>query len=545
MLRARLNQLPEGPRRLVQTAAVLGSTFSERLLQASWPDADTLEAWLLELGQRALCYVQSGVEERVYAFKHTLIQEVAYDSILPMHRPMLHTAVSQALHVLYADHLEDVSDLLAHHDARTEQAGKAVASLTRLAKVAADKGGHAEAVAALRETLVHVEHLPRDQQIPYRLDLILRQAECLVALGHYQETATLLTQHREHFDQPQDTWRGSRHALLLAQTYSSLGEWEAAAQHAQHVFELAAQCQDETTMGQACYVLARERYRSGRLIEGVEFSQRAVSLLQQPEARSQLGMAYLVLGLHTLLIGDFASALRAAEQTRSMGTALGDPQLLSFADWLTGWAQATCGRWEEGTEACQRSLEQAPDPLSAALSLGWLGYAYLEQGDAAEAIPLLQQSVQRMRQFHQRRLEGLYTIFLSEAYRLRDELDTAHDLTQQGLSVAQETAYRTGVAWAQRTLGRISRAADALVAAERHFREALSTFDALQVRFEAGRTHLDLADLTHLQGNHQATMMHLTAAYNLFTELHVPIYAERAQQRAHELGCSPFLGTCW
>jgi tetratricopeptide (TPR) repeat protein len=357
-------------------------------------------------------------------------------------------------------------------------------------------------------------------------------------MGQLQDALTLLTQQRELINQLQDAWLDNRHALLLSQIYSRLENWEAAAQHAQRILDTTTPGHDDATRGQACYVLAQERYWSGHLLEGIEFSEQAMTLLERPEQRAQLGMAHLMLGLNTLLVGDFSRALHAADQARAIGTSIQDPHLLTFADWLTGWAQATCGEGEAAIQACQRSLDRAPDPLSTALALGWLGYAYLEQGEAAEAISLLKQAVPRMQQFQRRRLESLYTTFLCEAYLARDDLDTARELILQSLSIAQEADYRAGVAWAQRTLGRISQATASPAAAEHHFREALGTFDAMQARFEIGRTHLDLAELTHLQGNPEAATLHLTEAYKLFEELQVPKYTERTRQRVRDLGLS-------
>jgi hypothetical protein len=57
----------------------------------------------------------------------------------------------------------------------------------------------------------------------------------------------------------------------------------------------------------------------------------------------------------------------------------------------------------------------------------------------------------------------------------------------------------------------------------------------VQARFEIGRTHLSLATLTHLHGNLEAAMMHLTQAYNRFNALQVPTYIACTQQRLHEL----------
>jgi hypothetical protein len=141
-----------------------------------------------------------------------------------------------------------------------------------------------------------------------------------------------------------------------------------------------------------------------------------------------------------------------------------------------------------------------------------------------------------MRQFGYRRLEGLYTTLMGEIHLRRGDLDTARTLVLQGLSSASETPYRIGTAWAQRTLGRIAQATGAMEEAEARLTEALTTFAAIQAHFEVGRTHLSLAELAQHRGHRDVMMLHLTAAYSLFTAWHAPVYAQHTAQRARALG---------
>ncbi|PON17880.1 hypothetical protein C2W62_10840 [Candidatus Entotheonella serta] len=290
---------------------------------------------------------------------------------------------------------------------------------------------------------------------------------------------------------------------------------------------VASPNRDDITLGQAYAILAEERYWSGFFPEGIELSQQAIALLEPAEMPSRLGMAHFVLGLNALQSGAFAQALQAAEQALTLGLAIGDPHLPTFAEWLTGWTQATCGKWEAGLEACQRSLKHVSDPLSAAMALGWLGYVYLEHHEPVEAIPLLEQAIQRMKVLKRRRLEGLYTTFLSEAYLAHNERERAYDLACQGLLIAQQATYRVGVAWAQRSLGHISQVTDSLVAAEPYLRGALASFEAIQARFEIARTHLSVAKLAHAQSKREVALRHLTEADHRFRMLQVPTYITR------------------
>ena len=300
--------------------------------------------------------------------------------------------------------------------------------------------------------------------------------------------------------------------------------------------QVAAPGQDHLTLGQAYHVLAMERYWMGHPTQGVEYCQHAIAALERLGEDERLGMAYFVLGLNALSLGCFDQALEAAARVEAIGAATADRRLQTFAAWTTGWVQATRGEWEAGIASCQRALECSSDPLNTAFAMGWLGYAYLEQGDLARAMPALQQAVQSLRQFGYRRLEGLYTTLVGEIHLRRGDLDTARTLALQGLSIASETPYRIGSAWAQRTLGRIAQAAGALAEAEVHLTEALTTFTVMQAHFEVGRTHLSLAELAQHRGHRDVIMLHLTEAYSLFTAWHAPVYAQHTAQRAQALG---------
>jgi len=247
-------------------------------------------------------------------------------------------------------------------------------------------------------------------------------------------------------------------------------------------------------------------------------------------------MAHFVLALNALSLGRFDEALAAAARARAIGEVLADRRLQTFAAWTSGWAHATRGAREMGIAACQQALESSSDPLNTAFALGWLGYAYLEKGDATAAIAPLEQATQSLHEFGYRRLEGLYTTFLGEAHFLYGQCDTARRLVDQGLAIASETPYRTGTAWAQRALGRLIQADGDLAVAAHWLKTALGTFASMQARFEVGRTYLALAELAQRQDDRAEVILHLSAAHHLFTALKVPVYVERTTQVASALG---------
>ena len=537
VLRARIDRLADAPRRLLQTAAVLGRAFSPRVLTHLCDEPDTLEPLLRELQRLEFLYERQSAEESLYVFKHALTQEVAYESLAPPHRQVLHAAAGQALEALYADRLEAVDDRLAYHYARTTDAAKAVEYLARLARKAARSYAIAEAVTALQEALRHVEQLPDASRDQRALELVIRQARLLTFLGRLPQALDLLLHHQARLEHIQAPDLDGPYYALLGMTYSLLGHHDRATQSAQRALEPATRCADNATLGRTYYLLAMEAMWTGHYQQGVAYGHQAIACLEQARDQRWLGQAYWITGANQMFRGEFAQALEAESQAQVIGEAMSSRRLQSYAAWTTGLTYTLMGVWEEGIGQCQRAAELAPDPFCTTEALGFLGYAYLEKGDAQAALSALEQAAQRMQRFGFRRLESWFTVWWGEAHRLGSQFDRARELVLQGLDIAIEVKFWLVVGWAQRALGHITLARGAYGEAATHLQEALDTFSTLQARAEIARTRFTLAALAHAQGSRETTR-HLHEAHTMFQALQMPVYVNRTRKLANTFGVS-------
>ena len=534
LLQARIDRLPAESRRLLQTASLLRREFSQQLLAAIWEGP--LEPHLDELTRLELLYERGRPGGPVYVFKHALIQEVAYASLPESGRRALHAAAGRALETLYGGRLEEAYDSLAYHYSKTDDSAKAVEYLTRSAERAARSYAHEEAVHGLQEAVAHVGRLPEAERDARLFDLLLRQGFSLTALGRVQEVLDLLLPNQERIDRLGDRALAGRYYFLVGRTYSFLGQYERAAQNAERAIAEARQCDDEATMGKAHSLLAIQSVLSGEAHQGLEHGRQAIALLERTGERWWLGHAYWIVGLNYTQMGEFESALEAEGRAHAIGEDIGDPKLQSFASWVSGIIYASVGEYEAGIEACERALRRAPDPLERAIAAGCLGYAYLEKGDTAAAISHLERSVQQFTEFRYRPFQGWFSAILAEACRRERQLERATDLARQGLVITREANFRTGLGWAQQTLGRIAQARGAYAEAEAHLTAARETFAAIRSRYELGRTYLDLASLARLQGNREALVTNLRAAHDLFRTLRVEKYVRLAAHLARQFG---------
>jgi DNA-binding NtrC family response regulator/tetratricopeptide (TPR) repeat protein len=528
VLLARISRLADEPKWALQTASVLGRDVPLRLLKALWAGPGGLEPHLRELTRLEFLYEVSDLEERVYLFKHALTREVAYESLLPARRRALHAAAAEALERLFVDRLDEIVDRLAHHYARADDTPRAVAYLTRVADRAARGYAHHEASTVLRDALGHAERLPAPDRDRRVVELTLRQAHSLYFLGRFPESLELLRGQQGRLARLEDPALAGPYHFWVGYTWSHLGDHEQADADARRAIAEAERSGDAVTLGQAHYLLARGGFWSGRFAEGAAEGRRAVHLLEGTDARWWLGAAHWGVAFNYGFMGEFEPALAAAREAQAIGEGIDDPRLRTYAAWTTGWLEAARGDGEAGIRACRESLEHSPDPVNTADALSFLGGAYLEHGDAPQAVECLERAVAEWTRFQHRPMLGWFTAVLADAQLLRGEVDRARELARQGQEIAAGVGFGYAVAWARRTLGRLARAGGDPAAAGRDLQEALGTFTGIGARFEAARTHLDLADLARTASDREAALRHAGAARTLFAALRVPLYERRA-----------------
>jgi class 3 adenylate cyclase/tetratricopeptide (TPR) repeat protein len=125
IIMSRLDRLGEDGKHAVQLASVIGRKFLQRLLERIAGLGGALEGLLQELKALEIVYEQGLLPEPAYIFKHAVIQDVAYNSLLKDRRRELHRAVGTAIEELYPDRLAEHCEELAHHFSLGEEWAKA------------------------------------------------------------------------------------------------------------------------------------------------------------------------------------------------------------------------------------------------------------------------------------------------------------------------------------------------------------------------------------------------------------------------------------
>ncbi len=174
---ARLDRLAP-VREVAQIGAAIGREFSYPLLSAvaQQPD-DRLQEALDRLVRAELVFGRGEPPEAVYTFKHALVQEAAYASLLRERRRQLHARIAEALEGAFPEVAETQPELVAHHYAAAGLPAPAIAYYRRAAERAMATSANAEAIAHLTKGLELIASLPESSE------RISREIDFRLALG--------------------------------------------------------------------------------------------------------------------------------------------------------------------------------------------------------------------------------------------------------------------------------------------------------------------------------------------------------------------------
>jgi TOMM system kinase/cyclase fusion protein len=159
-LAARLDRLGE-VKATAQLAATIGREFSYELLRAVSPLTESqLEAQLHKLVEGELVYQRRLPPHRAFVFKHQLVQEAAYESLLKNARRQYHAKIGDVLTKHFPAVVAEQPETLAHHYAAAGLPAQAVEWLMRAGQIALVRSANAEAIAHLTKALDLVSSLP-------------------------------------------------------------------------------------------------------------------------------------------------------------------------------------------------------------------------------------------------------------------------------------------------------------------------------------------------------------------------------------------------
>jgi tetratricopeptide (TPR) repeat protein len=483
VLAARIDRLSPEEKRLLQTAAVIGTDVPFALLRAiaDLPE-EALHRCLAHLQAAEFLYETRLFPEPEYTFKHALTHEVAYGSLLLERRRVLHACLVEVLEALTPERTAEQVERLAHHAVRGEVWGKAVSYCRQAGARARDRAAFREALASFEQALQALAHLPEHG------DTRVLAIELRLALGD------ALTQLGEH---------GRRLALL--------GEAEA----------LARTLDDRARLGRVLASMALGRVITADHDSAIAVGQQALTLAAEIGDSALQGEASSTLGLAYWAIGDFGRAAELLRRNveaadRESGTRSTDVQIMSQA--LLARTLGALGAFAEGRrhgEEALRLTALAGRGVTPIPFHGFLGDLYLAQGDLEHAMRVLEPGLALCRASGIRNLLPTIVAGLGYASALQGRLAEGRALLEEGISEGIRTGGLVGIAYRVAWLSEVCRLAGHGEEAWQHARQALDLARQQKARgdealalYQLGtvQAHADPPDVAQAEAHYQQAL---------------------------------------
>jgi class 3 adenylate cyclase/tetratricopeptide (TPR) repeat protein len=529
VIMARIDRLAETRKRTIQTAAVIGREFGAHLLGRIADIEGRLEDSLAELRALEFIYEKTLFPDLEYVFKHALVQDVAYGSLLKPRRRALHELVGRAIEELYAGRLDEHVAELAHHFAQGEVWPKAF-------EYARHAGDRARAIFANREA---IHFYTQALDAAGRMSPSASDAD-LMAIYEARGSVWHLVSSYDHavadFEAMQQAAarlgdRVKEGEALCNQAGSHW--WRFSEAHkgivekcAREAMVIAEETGDERILASGLYSLAMVDQKAGNLREADVKLLRSVEICRRRSLTGPLITDLTWLGTHAMWRSEYGPAIVHLREAANLAGASheGFYELVSLCALCN--AQVGRGEWDGAfkvLENLRQKSRERENKYGIARSTNTAGWLHHQLGDLRRAIELDRESLEfsraaklanpeiystinmaedhfalgevgtargilidaaerlRVGHFdsHRWKWQMRVALMLARVFQLERDLDRAGTHLAEGLEIAQRTESRRHLAEGYRIRGELWLAAGRADDAQAELRRALEVAEAI------------------------------------------------------------------
>ena len=421
VLQVRLAAGSEAAGRLVEIAAVAGRQVDHELLSevCGLSELDLGAALRSAIGAQLLFVVQNGSVER-YRFRHALVEEAAYDGLLPSERRVLHAAYARAIEqrpagagVAAATRLVEIAHhwRLAQDPARALKAAIAAGDASRSVYAYAEAGRQYERAIDLWD-LVPASDRPPDRDLA---DLYDAASATATLVGDASHAVDLARRAIDLIDADSADDRGRRARARERVGYASwlAGDTATSIRLLEEAIELLDGASPSTDEARVLSGLAGNLMLAGRCAESVPFAERAIESARTVGAQAIEARALNILGVDHANLGSIAAGIDLLRRSVAIALILDDPIELPRSYANLGSMLEAGGFVEEALETTLAGAEST-GRYGGELSFRWLletnaALMLIELARYPEAAFLLERNVQHV-------LPGVSTIHLYSTY---------------------------------------------------------------------------------------------------------------------------------
>jgi predicted ATPase len=514
---------------------VLGREFAYELLQAIAPqDEDTLQAGLTQLVGAELLYQRGRPPRARYIFKHALIQDAAYASLLKSTRQHVHQQIAQVFEARFPALVETQPELVAQHYTAAGCTEQAIGYWQQAGQHALQRSAHVEAISHLTRGLELLAALPDTaERLQHELRVQTTLGTALMAARGQgaPEVGQAYTRARELCRQVGETPQLFPVLFGLYRFHLVRAEYQTARELAEEYLRLAQQVDDPALLLEAQFALGGSLYCLGDVTAARAHLEQGIALYDPQEHHAlalRLGidpgvwcLAYAALALWALGYPD--QALWRSHEALTLAQTLAHPPSLAATFFYVALTQ--CFRREahavrERAEAAMALASAQELPQWWAVGTILRGWALAMQGQGAEGLAQLCQGLAAWRALGAGLTVSYYLALQAEVSGHAGQPEEGLRLLAEALAHVDTTGERFYAAEVYRLKGELllRQAIPDAAQAETCLCHALDIARHQQTKAWELRVAVSLARLWQQQGKQAEARELLTPIYGWFTE---------------------------
>jgi predicted ATPase len=534
-LMARLDRLMTA-KVVAQLGATIGRQFSYALLRAISPwDEATLQRELGRLVEAELVYQHGAIPHAIYLFKHALVQNIAYESLLRRTRQQYHAQIAHVLETRFPQVIEAHPELLAHHYTEAGLNEQAIGYWQQAGEYAVQRSANIEAVGHLTKGLENLKALPgTPERTQQELTMRIILGGALLATKGYAapEVERVYTRALELCQRTDNPPQLSSALFGLWRYYIVRAAYQNAHALAEQLLSLAQSSYDTPILVLAHYTLGWTCFNLGEIASARTHLEESTALYtprQRHTAAFRSGqdpgvacLAFATLALWILGYPDRARS-RSHEAVR-LAQELAHPFSIAFAlIWAAAIPHQLCREALQAHEQAKTAIAFSTEQRFALLE-AWgtilRGWAQAVQGQSEEGIAQMNQGLAAHRTMGSEALLPYFLALLAEAHGKVERVEQGLHLVVEALAVADDHAERFYEAELHRLKGELllAQSPDNQSEAESCFQEAIRIAQRQQAKSWELRTATSLAKLWRSQGKRDKARELLSPVYSWFTE---------------------------
>ncbi len=522
---------------IAQWGATIGREFSYALLEAvSQVEAVTLQRELDRLVEAELVYQHGLPPQSAYLFKHALIQETAYQSLLKATRQHYHRQIAEVVGERFPVLAEAQPELVAHHYTEAGLIEQAIPLWQQAGRHAVERSAYAEGAGHFRDGLKLLQVLPEtSERLHAELMLHLSLGGALIAVKGYAapEVEQTYTRARELCQQIGETPRLLQVLLGLHACYFVSGALRMACEVGEQSVTLARQSGDPARLMQAHYAHGAALLFRGEVNRAQEHLDQGIVLhrpqYHQARALQDPGVTCLAYAGGALWLRSYVDqTLQRSEEAVALARSFSHAFSLAHALYWAALLHLCRREWQAARDRVDASLALATEhqlPFWLAMCMMLRGRTQIELDDVEAGMSQVSKGITLFQSTGSVSGQTGYLSWLAEAQSRAGQVEVGLETLRSALRAAHQTGEHLYIAELYRLQGEFLLQGESRDhptgeqgAAESCFHQALVLSRDQQTKSWELRAATSLARLWQSQDKHQDAYDLLAPVYGWFTE---------------------------